>query len=291
MNRIFKMMSVGAALLTTAAAGVLACGTPTEPPPPPPDPPIVCCQVIRWIDDPATGTECLIVRYFRKDGLPLFQSNPMPLLPTQQCACAVPPLPQAALAAGAIVEELTFGTPRPDCRPLPDNANGYGPFTPLPLSGPIAQQIDSFFDIYWTVAGDPEMVPPDTGLARPWVFSGPGNILPDQVFDIYKKIRVPAGFDPRLLCVPCQRWIIGLFFVENGQVFIEPAQPGAPVPLNQFALNPGASSIYKFTWYPLIVPGPCPLGPMNCPGDTNGDNVVDLQDLNLVLFNFGMVCP
>lgn len=291
MNRIFRMISVGAALLTTAAASVLACGTPTQPPPPPPAPPIVCCQVIRWIDDPATGTECLIVRYFRKDGLPLFQSNPMPLLPTQQCLCAVPPLPQAAINAGAVVEQLTFGTPRPDCRPMPDDVVGYGPFTPIPPTSSQSQQVDSFFDIFFAVAGDPEMVPPDTGLQQSWVFSGPGQILPGQVFDIYKKIRVPAGFNPQLLCVPCQRWIIGLFLVDGGQVFVEPAQPGPAIPVGVFAGNPGNSSFYKFAWYPLIVPGPCPLGPTNCPGDANGDNVVDLQDLNLVLFNFGLVCP
>ena len=28
-----------------------------------------------------------------------------------------------------------------------------------------------------------------------------------------------------------------------------------------------------------------------CPGDVNGDNVVDLADLNTVLFNFGLTCP
>ncbi len=292
MNRVCQMLGMGVTLLGTAAATVMACGSPPTPPPPPPAPPIVCCQVIEWIPAPdGTPTECLTVRYFRKDGLPLFQSNPMPLGLGQQCLCAVPPLPTFAQAAGVVIEGLTFGA-GPTCRLLPPNVPGFGPFEPDPDPN-LQFQVDQFFDVYVQAAADPNVIPPDSGFSTPWTFRGPGQIPANQVFDIYQKIRIPAGFDPNLLCIPGQDWVLGLFFVDNGQVFVEPGTAGAaPIPLTAFGGNPGNSAIYKFRWYPVIVPGPCPCpsGPA-CAGDVDGDGDVDLQDLNLVLFNFGLICP
>jgi hypothetical protein len=101
MKRLNGFASAVACALTVTVSSVFACGAPTEPPPPPPAPPIVCCVVVDWFvrpDEP--DCEFLLLRYFRQDGLPLYQSNPMPLLPTQQCLCSLPALPTIAIGAG-----------------------------------------------------------------------------------------------------------------------------------------------------------------------------------------------
>lgn len=288
MRALSRTLAAGVLSFGTLTAATFACGTPPPqtPPPPPPDPPIVCCIVIDWFQDPTNPNfECLIVRYFRQDGQPLFQSNPMPLLPNQACACAVPPLPSIALAAGAVPAGLSFGA-RPIWRGLPPNVPGYNNFQHI-TNPDIQAQVDSFFDVFAAAAG-PTVTPPDTGLSQPFGFSGPGNIPPNQVFDIYQKIRVPRGFDPRVLCIPGQMWMLGLFLIQDGQVLVEPTAPGLPpLPLPQFQQQPGRGAFYKFKWYPFILPPFCP----RCPGDTNDDFIVNFADLNNVLSAFGTACP
>ena len=55
---------------------------------------------------------------------------------------------------------------------------------------------------------------------------------------------------------------------------------GAP-----FDGNNGSFSGSARVFFSII---PAQLG---CPGDTNGDNIVNITDLNTVLFNFGLTCP
>lgn len=288
-----KKLVTTALAMGCSTAAVLACGTPPEPPPPPPDPPIVCCFVIDWWIDPADpGFEYLTVRYVRDDGLPLFQSNPMPLPPTQQCACALPPLPQSAAAAGVQVVGLSFGDILPSWQGLPPDVPGYGPFEPIDPTDNTQFQVDSFFDIYYQLGGIP-IPPAGERLSSVFQFGGPGDIPPGQVFDVYQLLRIPAGFDPNQLCLPQQLGGLGLFLVDNGQVFVEPPAPGAP-PLNlaQFAANGGNAAFYKFRWYPLHVPPPCPIiiGPNPCPWDFNGDGNVGAADLAQLLGAWGF-CP
>ncbi len=282
------LLSTTALACTTAAA--LACGTPPEkapPPPPPPDPPIVCCVVIDWqIDPDDPNWECLIVRYFRMDGMPLFQSNPMPLPPFQQCACAVPPLPDFAEAKGVHTAGFSF-SPFADWAGLPPDAPGFGPFQPN-TDPSIQAQVDDFFNIYYQAAGGTATPPPSNRLSDVFSFAGPGDIPPGVFFDVFQKIRIPAGWDPRQLCVPGQMAPLGLFLVDNGQVLAEPGQAGAPpLPLPQFAMNPGAGAFYKFKWYPIIVPPPCPPLPPGCPWDFDGDGVVGSSDLAELLGRWG----
>lgn len=287
MKGLYGLASAVACALTVTVSSVLACGAPTQPPPPPPAPPIVCCVVVDWFTRPnEPDCEFLLVRYFRQDGLPLYQSNPMPLLPTQQCLCSLPPLPTSAIGAGVQVMGFSFG--RPDNLPwvgLPDNVPGYGPFQQVG-SPSILNQVQQFNAIYAKAAGD---LIPASGPPQVFGFAGPGTIPPGQVWDIFQVIKIPRGFDPRLLCpFSGAMGAVGLFLGDGGQVLAEPVAPGlAPIPLAQFAQNPGASAFYKFKWYPLIVPPPCPP----CPGDINGDGRRDFADLNILLSFFNIPCP
>ncbi|MCB9849005.1 MAG: hypothetical protein H6814_11395 [Phycisphaeraceae bacterium] len=290
-----KMCLSAALTALTATSVALACGTPPpqNPPPPPPDPPIVCCSVIARVPCPIDpcNFEYWIVCYGRIDGLPLFVSNPMPLPPNQTCLCGLPPMPQAAAAAGASVVGVWFTNPGNipwDPTQIPDEP-GYGPFNPI--TDPNLQlQVDSFFDIYYTAAG--LMPPPGTdGLSSIFGFSGnpdgTGQIFPGLAFNIYKCLRVPRGFDPNLLCPPLQEAALGLFLADNGQVGLEPGQGGnPPIPLPLYV--PGDGAMYKIRWYPMMVPPSCPP-PL--PGDLNGDLVVNTADLGILLGNFGSIHP
>lgn len=284
------------ALMTalTGCSVALACGTPPpmDPPPPPPDPPIVCCSVIDRVPCPIDpcNFEYWIVCYGRIDGLPLFVSNPMPLPQSQQCLCALPPLPKTALAAGASVVGVWFTDPRNipwDPTQIP-NEPGYGPFDVVQDPG-IQAQVDGFLDVYNAAAGIPS-TPGTNGLSTVWGFGpGPGGglILPDLQFNIYQCLRVPRGFDPNLLCPPLMEASLGLFLADNGSVGLEPSQPGLPpIPLPAFV--PGDGAIYKFRWYPMMVPPSCP--PPH-PGDLNGDLVVNTADLGILIGNFGSMHP
>ncbi len=291
MRSVHAWLLNSALVFGAAVSAVLACGAPPpqHPPPPPPDPPLVCCIVIAKQPDPADPAfERWIVRYFRQDGQPLYQSNPMPLPATQACICAVPPLPPQAIAAGATITGLRFGA-GPPWRGLPPNVPGYRPFSPISQAQQpgLYSQAGQFFQVYAAAAG-PTVSPPEGGFAQLWGFTGPGEIPPNQLFDIYQELRVPAGFPPSLLCVPGQMWMIGLFLQNGNQLLAEPVQPGLPpIAIAQFGQNPGQSAFYKFKWYPDIVPPVCPP----CPGDTNGDFVVNFSDLNSVLSFFGLQCP
>ncbi len=293
MNRSRNLWFCGALTLGIVASVAWPCGAPPpmHPPPPPPDPPIVCCVMIDWFPDPNDPDfECVIIRYFRQDGRPLYNSNPMPLLPTQKCMCAVPPLSNAAIFQGAVVTGFSFGSLDPPWQGLPPDVPGYGPFQ-VDDDPSLIAQTSQFFQAYNSQTAGTTTAP-DSGPFQLFSFSGPGTIPPGAVFDIYQKIRVPRGFDPRKFCIPGQMWMIGLFLVDNGIVFAEPIQPGLP-PVNsmQFFFNPGNSAFYKFKWYPLIVPPPCPPLPPFCSGDADGNGIRNFSDIITVLANFGDVCP
>jgi hypothetical protein len=281
-----------ASVLTVAGAfaSVLACGTSTEPPPPPPQPPIVCCQVVAWWIDPLDPTrQYAIIRYYRIDGLPLFQSNPMPLAANQLCACSLGKLPNIP---GVEDAGLSFGVPQPNpCQPFPDSVPGYGPWGRAESCSNPPQQIESFFDIFTQVAG----IPPSSGTQSvAYTFGGPGNIPPGVTFDVYRKICFPRGVDiSQVACPPGSLTAIGLFLVNNGTALVEPVSPGQPpIPFSLFQQNPGASSFYKVLCCPPLVTAPCDpcFAPAPCPGDANGDNVVNFSDITTVLANFGFVC-
>lgn len=357
-------------LATGCIAGMaLACGTPPVPPPPPPPPPIICCQVIEHFVDPCDRTrECIIIRYFRRDGLPLFQSNPMPLLPGQRCLCTLPGLPLIAIQKGAVLVGTTFGDPKNiPWQGLPPSVPPYEPGRPVPPDpdDPVKQQIQQAYGLYLEAArqdptqdirppegGDPcevfDVTPnPDTtnpvcncdlngdfvidfqdcdeyearlnagetnlpdcdgdgvsGTAAdlsflcntqtdcpPTTAGGPvgGGIPPGVMFDIYQKLSVPRGFDPRCLCDPNQIWILGLFLDDNGIVFVEPGQPGDGTPTSQYNPFTGDSgAIMKFRWYWPAIPSACP--PFPCPGDANQDGVVAFSDVTSVLGNWLRRC-
>jgi len=286
---------IGAALAALTGASVaLSCGTPPpmNPPPPPPDPPIVCCSVIDRVpcpDDPC-NFEYWIVCYGRIDGLPLFVSNPMPLLQSQQCICAIPPLPGPAVSAGASVVGLWFTNPLniPWDPTLIPNEPGYGPFEQLSPSSKEGFQVDTFFDIYYSAAGvSKPPIGPQGNLSSVFAFGGPGTIPPDVVFNVYQCLRVPRGFSPDLLCPPLQEGVIGLFLGESGTVGLEPSAPGLP-PIPLPAWTPGDGAMYKFRWYPMMVPPSCPP-PL--PSDINGDNVIDTADLGILIGSFGTTHP
>ena len=283
-------LSLTAALSSLiAASAVLACGTPPPqaPPPPPPDPPIVCCQVIaRWPCpiDPC-NFEYWIVCYGRIDGLPLFVSNPMLLFPNQQCICAFPALSQAAVLQGAKVVAFNFTDPQKipwDPTQIPDEP-GYGPFQPVddPI---ILAQIDEFVGRYTEASGIPVSPTSAFGFGP-----GPdgGEILPGIVFNCYVTIRVPRGFGKDKLCPPLFEGSIGLYLVEDGQVFLEPVAPGLP-PIPPFAFVPGDGAMYKFRWYPVAVPPSCPPPFL---ADNNGDGVIDTADLGILIGAFGSTHP
>lgn len=284
--RTIRSKLVAVALTICSAAGAaIGCGTPPVEPPPPPSPPIVYCVPVTWMEDPNDPTaDMVILWYFRIDGLPLYQSNPMPLFPTQACACGVTPLPQIP---GIADLGLSFGGAYDPCAGLPSNVQGYGPF--VPLTGPsIPPQIDSFFDVFYSAGG----IPNSGTMPSAFGFSGPGTIPPGVVWDVYRKIRIPRGFNPRNICPPGALSAIGLFLVDNGQVFSEPALQGLPpVPFPQFQQNPGASAFYKVCWAPFCQRIPCRPFVPPCVGDANGDLVINFADITSVLSHFGMPCP
>lgn len=291
MKSLRSFAASGMLALVAAAGSVLACGTPPEPPPPPPAPPIVCCQVVSWFIDPANpNRECIIVRYFRQDGLPLFVSNTMPVTGTQQCACGVPSLPPIP---GLMDMGLSFGLNFEPCGQLPTNAPGYNTFGPG--SDPfVGQAVESFFDIFNSVAGIPNPNPGTARISTVWSFSGPGFIPPNVRFDVYRKLCFPRGFDPRQLCPPDSLSSLGLFLVDGQQVFIEPGFPGGPaIPVGQWKPNvPVAAYKVKCLPFPFVEPcNPCPPPPSPCPGDANGDNVVNFADISATLAAFGRICP
>jgi len=233
--------------------------------------------------------EYWILCYGRIDGLPLYQSNPMALQVNQVCACAVPPLSTGAVAAGASVIGLWLTNPLNvpwDPTMIPDEP-GYGPFEPTPDPN-IQFQVDSFFDIYYQAALVP---PPTTGpagnLSTVFQFRGPGQILPNLVFNVYQCIRVPRGFDPALLCTPLQEGAIGLFLGQDGVIALEPLAPGLP-PIGITGFVPGDGAIYKFRWYPVNVPPSCPPA---FPPDINSDGLVNTADLGLLIGSFGSPGP
>ncbi len=284
-----------------AAAIVWACGAPppSTPPPPPPDPPIVCCVVIDRFPDPDNpGREILIVRYFRQDGRPLYQSNPMPLLPSQQCLCVVPNLPTSAILAGVAMTGLSFGDPTNiPWQGLPPNIPGYGPFV-RNTSLTLISQANQFFNGYAAVTGGTVTPPPNPDPNTLWTFAGPGNIPPNSFFDVFVELNAPFGFDPTILCIPGQMWMIGLFLVNGTQVLSEPIQPGLPpIAIGPFLGNPGSSAFYKFKWYPSIVPPPCPPVGGGCVSDVDDgsgtgtpDGATDIADLLYFLFRFDLGC-
>lgn len=285
MKSIRKQLSAVVLALCSAAGAAFGCGTPPTEPPPPPAPPIVYCVPVTWMEDPNDpASDMVILWYYRIDGLPLYQSNPMPLFPTQACACGLSPLP---LIPGVQDLGLSFGGAYDPCAGLPDNVPGYGPFVPLGGAG-IPPQIDSFFDVFYNVAN----IPPSPQPASSFAFGGPGTIPPGVVWDVYRKIRVPRGFHPRNLCPPGALSAIGLFLVENGQVFAEPPAQGLPpIPFPVFAQNPGASAFYKVCWAPFCQRIPCRPAVPPCPGDANGDGLINFADITNVLANFNMPCP
>lgn len=287
MHRLTGLASAVACALSVAVSSVLACGTPTQPPPPPPAPPIVCCVVIDWFIRPnEPDCEYILVRYFRQDGLPLYQSNPMPLAPTQFCLCSLPPLPPDPTGVGPMSVGFRFGAPGAlPWNGLPDDAPGYGPFQPVANPNVLAQ-VQEFNQAYAKAAGDTVDLP---GAPQVFGFAGPGTIPPGVAWDIYQLIKVPRGYDPRNLCpFAGAMGIVGLFLGDGGLVLAEPLAPGMPpIPFPQFAQNPGQSAFYKFKWYPVIIPPPCPP----CPGDINGDGRRDFADLNILLGVFNIPCP
>jgi hypothetical protein len=282
-----RLRSLGACTLAllSAVGSALACGTPPQPPPPPPDPPIVYCVPVIWMEDPVDPTADMVVLwYYRIDGLPLYQSNPMPLFSNQACACGLSALPAIP---GVQDLGLSFGAAYDPCGGLPDNVKGYGPFGAIP-SGPLTQQIDSFFDVFYNVAAIPSTMPGNAAFG----FSGPGTIPSGVIFDVYRKIRVPRGFHPRNLCPPGALSAIGLFLVQSGQVLAEPPALGLPpIPFPQFQQNPGQSAFYKVCWAPFCQRIPCRPVPPFCAGDANGDGIVSFADVTTVLANFGAICP
>lgn len=94
--------------------------------------------------------------------------------------------------------------------------------------------------------------------------------------------------------------LINPHFLDHGVVL-----PGDQIPVFNLPLPPDPNMIFIVVYDSLVV-DPCtgeeiltqelfemtmpnaPAAP--CPGDTNGDGVVDLQDLNEVLANFGTPC-
>lgn len=321
-----RRMTFGALASLVVSGVVLACGTPPPmlPPPPPPDPPVVCCNVI-WRGpcpiDPC-NFEYWIACYGRIDGVPLFNSNPMPLLPSQRCLCAVPPLPPAAVACGASVVGFWFTNPLNlpwDPRDIQDE-KGYGPFEPV-KDDSTQFQVDQFFDIYYQAAGIPLPLPasdapgrtqrviagdstaagaeetvsagtedglpggPTGGFASIFGFRGPGQIIPGVVFNCYVCYRVPRGFDPNKLCLPLEQGAIMLFLQDGQQVLLEPDGPGQP-PIPLPAWQPGRGAVYKFNWYPVAVPPSCPF---TLQADVNDDNKVDSADLSVLIGQFGQV--
>ncbi len=287
MRCLIGLASAVACALSVSVSSVFACGAPTQPPPPPPAPPIVCCVVIDWFIRP-NEPECeyILVRYFRQDGLPLYQSNPMPLAPSQFCLCSLPPLPSDPTGVGPMSVGFRFGAPGTlPCDGLPNNAPGYGPFQQVSDPNVLAQ-VREFNSAYAKAAGD---TVPQNAAPQVFGFGGPGTIPPGVAWDIYQLIKVPRGYDPRNLCpFAGAMGIVGLFLGDAGLVLAEPIAPGLPpIPIQQFAQNPGQSAFYKFKWYPVIIPPPCPP----CPGDINGDGQRDFADLNILLGVFNIPCP
>lgn len=291
--RSFFACSVLAA--TGLASAVLACGTPPGPPPPPPAPPVVCCRIVAWYQDPVCiGRQTIILCYYREDGLPLFVSNPMPLPASQQCGCAVSKLPNFPGVEDGGIAFGPVGDPAARCITFPQDVPGYGPFTTL-CSPQTTQQIDSFFDIFTKAAG----IPRDTSTNCPqqsnvFSFSGPGQIPAGVGFGLYRKVIIPAGFNPNLLC-GFGLSAVGLFLIDNGVPFVEPPASGLPpIPFGQFAQNPGASAFYKVKCLPLDLPAPCAfpcVAPTPCLGDANNDGIVGFGDITTVLNFFGRICP
>lgn len=296
MSCSMKGLVRSALLSACVTAGVLACGTPPMEPPQPPAPPVVCCRIVSWYVDPiCPGREVLILCYFREDGLPLFVSNPMPLPFNQQCACGLAKLPPIP---GVMDGGISFGpvSPAPlaeSCILMPPDLPGYGPFTPLcePNSN---FQVDSFFDVFYTLASFP--TDPTDPCPRPsTVFQfrgGPDAVIPPGVpFAVYRKIVIPAGLDPNLLCGSGLS-SIGLFLIDSGNVLIEPPAPGLPpMTLPQFQMAGGIGAFYKVKCLPLDLPGPCPLGGAACcVGDANCDGVVDFNDITAILANWLQIC-
>lgn len=284
MKALRSQLCVVALALCSAAGAAFACGTPPTEPPPPPAPPIVYCVPVTWMEDPNDPTaDMVILWYYRVDGLPLYQSNPMPLFPTQACICGLTALPTIP---GVQDLGLSFGGAYDPCAGLPGNVQGYGPFNPL--GGPTALQVDSFFDVFYNVAG----IPPATQQTTSFGFSGPGTIPNGVVWDVYRKIRIPRGLHPRNLCPPGALSAIGLFLADNGQVFAEPPAQGLPpIPFGAFQQNPGASAFYKVCWAPFCQRIPCRPAVPPCMGDANGDSIVNFADITTVLAFFGMPCP
>lgn len=286
MNRRTRSLAQSALSIACLTGMALACGTPPVPPPPPPAPPIVCCRIAAWFIDPICKKQVLILCYFRQDGLPLYQSNPMPLLATQQCACGLSALPHLP---GVMEGGISFGlpgNPLQSCLPMAPDQPGYGPFTP-PCDNQLTPQINSFFDVFYSAANIP---PTSTGcnLSSVFQFGGPGTIPPGIPFVVYRKVIVPRGFNPATLCTG--ESAIGLFLVNNGTAFAEPPQQGLPpVSFAAFAGNPGASAFYKVKCLPLDLPGPCPLP--TCPGDANGDGSVNFADITSVFSHWLVPCP
>lgn len=273
-------------VLCTVAGAALGCGTPPTEPPPPPSPPIVYCVPVTWMEDPNDpNSDMVILWYYRIDGQPLYVSNPMPLPATQACACGLTPLPAIP---GVADLGITFGGPYDPCAGLPANVQGYGPFAPNNNPG-IPQQIDSFFDVFYNVAGIPN---PGTSLSNTFSFSGPGTIPSGVVWDVYRKIRIPRGFHPRNICPPGALSAIGLFLINGNQVLAEPGTQGQPpIPFAQFQQNPGNSAFYKVCWAPYCQRIPCRPVPPFCLGDADGNGIVNFADITAVLASFNMACP
>lgn len=278
--------------LVTVVGSALGCGTPPQPPPPPPAPPVVCCRIVSWFIDPiCQDREIFIICYFREDGLPMFVSNPMDVTPGQQCGCGLGSLPPIPGVADGGIAFGPPGQPGDSCILFPSNQPGYGPFTPE-CNPQTANQIDSFFDIFYNLAKIPA---PSTGpcpnVSTTQQFRGPGFIPPNVTFGVYRKVVAPRGFDPNNLC-GTGLTAIGLFLVENGQVFIEPEAPGLPpVTFQQFQQRQGRGAMYKVKCLPFDLPGPCPLGAEPCPGDLNNNGVIDFGDIGFLLASFGSPCP
>lgn len=295
MKNLWKRMVWSALGAACISAGALACGTPPQPPPPPPAPPVVCCRIVAWYIDPiCPNRQVIIVCYFREDGLPLFQSNPMPLPSNQQCACGFPKL---RALPGVMEGGIAFGPVSANplqvfCEPMPPDQEGYGPFTPLcePQS---QQQVDSFFDIFYSIGGfnpgDP--TDPCPKLSSVMQFRGsPNTFIPPGVpFAVYRKIILPLGVDPNLLCGGLST--VGLFLIDNGNVLIEPPAPGLPpLDLAGFANGGGMGAIYKVKCLPLDLPSPCRVPGACCPGDANGDGIPDFNDIVMILSRWLIPC-
>jgi hypothetical protein len=76
---------------------------------------------------------------------------------------------------------------------------------------------------------------------------------------------------------------------ESGAWAWQVASPSGGPPIAKIRihfLGPSAAGLGFDNFSPT---GPCPPNP--CPGDINGDGVVDLADLGILLANFGMPCP